>query len=201
MLDADLPAAFKAIIEARYACKAFDPTRSVPEETLSAILELTRRAPTSLNTQPWVAVLVKGEDARARLAEAMMPGNRPKVLSAPLNVVFAADLEPEKLLTPETPDFVRSALPSFVSQSSPEAWAFKQTMMAAQTFLLAAAAHSVQTNPMEGFTTPAAVRDAVGLPAHFSVPVVISVGYEAAPRAKASTRYPLESLFYTDAYK
>ena len=196
-------AAFAAVVNARYACKEFDPSRPVADATVDALLALAQRAPTSFNTQPWVVVVVRDEAARARLVASHAPGNQLKALSAPINLVFAADCEPEKLLNSASPAFVRDALDMFMSQvSSPEAWAFKQTMTAAQTLMLAASAHGLQTNPMEGFRSMQAVRDAVGLPPRYSVPVVISLGYEKARRReKPSTRYPLDSVVHYDTFR
>jgi 3-hydroxypropanoate dehydrogenase len=194
-------ATFAAIVNARYSCKEFS-SRLVSDSTLDALLALTQRAPTSFNTQPWVVVVVRDEAARARLVASLAPGNQLKALSAPINLVFAADCEPEKLLTADSPVFMREALSMFMEQaSSPEAWAFKQTMTAAQTLMLAATAHGLQTNPMEGFRSMQAVRDAVGLPSRYSVPVVIALGYEKARREKPSPRYALDSVVHYDTFR
>lgn len=191
--------AFADIVARRYACKEYDPNRQVPDSVLRTIMDLTQRAPTSFNTQPWIAIVVRDTQAKRRLVDAMAAGNQPKVEAAPLSIVFAADTEPEKLLTPATPEFVRNALPMFVGQcSTPEAWAFKQTMMAVQTFLLAATSHGLATTPMEGFESVQAVRDAVGLPQRYGVPVVVALGFEKAPPAKASVRRPSEDVWFFD---
>lgn len=192
---------FSQLVHARYACKAFDPSKPVDDGALRACLELAQRAPTSFNTQPWVAIVVKGADAKATLSEALAEGNRPKLESAPAAIVFAADMEPEKLLTEATPDFVRNALPLFMEQcTTPEAWAFKQTSFAAGTFMLAATAHGLQTCPMEGFASSTAVRDAVGLPARYAVPLVVAVGHELEPPAKRSPRFDLSSQVFVDTF-
>jgi len=193
--------AFTSLVHSRYACKEFSP-KAVPDDVLRKLMDLTLRAPTSFNTQPWIAVVVRDADAKGKLVAALAPGNQPKAASAPVNIVFAADTEPEKLLDATTPDFIREALPMFMGQcSTPEAWAFKQTMTAAQTFMLAATAHGLATNPMEGFRSIQAVRDAVGLPSRYGVPVVVSLGYEKAPRAKIATRKPVESMWHHDSFK
>lgn len=83
------------------------------------------------------------------------------------------------------------------------AWAFKQTMLAVATFLLAAASLGLDTLPMEGFVSPDAVRDAVGLPARYAVPVVVAVGHAAAPRdaaARASPRRAVGEAWFGDAF-
>lgn len=196
--------AFTKLVNERYACKEFDATRPVSDDLLAKLIELTQRSPTSFNTQPWIAIVVRDPDAKAKLVSALAPGNQPKADSAPVNVVFAADTQPEKLLTDATPDFVKNALPLFMGQcTTPEAWAFKQTSFAASTFMLAATAHGLSTNPMEGFSPKdgqQAIRDAVGLPARYSVPVVISLGYEKARRAKVSVRNPPTAMWYDDKF-
>jgi nitroreductase len=77
-----------------------------------------------------------------------------------------------------------SALLPMPSVSSAEAWAFKNAMLAAQTYMLAATAHGLGTYPMEGFDGRR-VRDACGIPSRYGVPVVIPTGYAAAAGAPA----------------
>lgn len=100
----------------------------------------------------------------------------------------------------DTPARLRQAVPHFIAQSTTrEAWAFKQTMVAASTFLLAATAHGVQTCPMEGFESVEAVALSVGIdPKRYSVPVVVSVGYELAPPKAPSPRFPPAQQWFTD---
>lgn len=196
--------AFTNLVNARYACKEFDPARPVPDALLSKLIELTQRSPTSFNTQPWVAVVVREPAAKAKLVSALAPGNQPKADSSPVNIVFAADTQPQKLFTDATPEFVKNALPLFLGQcTTPEAWAFKQTSFAVSTFLLAATAHGLATNPMEGFSPKEgqkAIREAVGLPERYAVPVVVSLGYEKAPRAKVSVRNSPTAMWYDDKF-
>lgn len=85
----------RAVIEERYACKAFLPT-PVPKATLKEILRLTQRAPTSFNVQPYACILVREQKDRDKLADAMMATNARRVQEAPVVAVFAADLEPTK---------------------------------------------------------------------------------------------------------
>lgn len=161
---------------------------------------LTQRCATSFNTQPWVAVVVQEAEGKQKLVDVFWDGNKSKMESAPVHVVFAGDLEAAKLVKDDAPDFLKQALPVCIGMSSPEAWAMKQTSIAVQTFIYACQAYGLSTNPMEGFKDPNLVREAVGLTARYCVPVVISVGYEAAPREKKSTRYPAKSVWFTDSF-
>jgi nitroreductase len=154
---------------------------------------------------------VRANDVKAQLASAMLTTNQIKVSSAPLAVVFAADLEPSKnvprirelkLADGFPVDFV-DRLDMYLKTFSGEgtehgsmAWAYKQTTFASAAFLYAAAAHGLVTCPMEGFDE-GAVRAAVGLPERYSVPIVISLGYPkqgVAPRV--SNRLEPTEVFF-----
>ena len=50
--------AFRHVVMQRHAAAAFDATRDVSEAILEDIMQLTRRAPSSFNIQPWTCVLV-----------------------------------------------------------------------------------------------------------------------------------------------
>jgi 3-hydroxypropanoate dehydrogenase len=67
--------------------------RPVEDATLQAAWDLAKWGPTAINTVPLRLLVVRGEQARARLAAHMSPGNRDRVLTAPVSVVVAADQE------------------------------------------------------------------------------------------------------------
>ena len=77
-------------------------------------------------------------------------------------------------------------------------YGWKQAALAAQTFMLAASAHGLDTCPMEGLDERW-VRNAVGLPRHYSVPLIIPVGCSLEP-VKLSPRFPPESVFHKDHF-
>ncbi|EGZ13464.1 hypothetical protein PHYSODRAFT_303035 [Phytophthora sojae] len=220
-----------AAIRERFACKSFlsDP---VPDETLREILKLTQvrdpvydvpplqattdlihRAPTGFNTQSYVAIVVRSEEDREKLAGGMIEANVGKVKSAPVSVVFAADTEPSKNVARMqqlnrdngAPEPFVSKIPALVElfsgehdpNVSTEAWAYKQTTFAAATFLYAAQVHGLATCPMEGLDQ-AKVKQALGIPDRYSIPVVVALGHvnpEAKP-AKPSVRFPPSEIFF-----
>ncbi len=77
-------------------------------------------------------------------------------------------------------------------------YSWKQAGLAAQTFMLAASAHGLDTCPMEGFDERW-VRQVVGLPRHFSVPLMIPVGL-TSELTKLSPRFPPEKTFHSNRY-
>lgn len=52
----------------RYATKKMDPTKTVPQEKVDAILDAIRMAPTSSGTQPFEVFLVTNPDVLAKFA-------------------------------------------------------------------------------------------------------------------------------------
>lgn len=85
--------------------------------------------------------------------------------------------------------------------STPETWAVKSTMLAAQTLMLAAAEEGLASLPMEGLDERR-VRRALGIPRRYAIPCAIAIGYatpDAAARPRAG-RFPLAELFRADGF-
>jgi nitroreductase len=234
--DPDAAAAFARLLHGRRSGAPIDAARAVDARTLRALVELTARAPSGFNMQPYTVVLVEAAPARARLAEGAMlgGGNAARVARAPLVAVFAADLDAmasvQEVQAMEAREGQRSAaylrgLPTgaaaFASSQGGGgacasgagaaasaaaalagsalgaltgvplpplavpgiAWAYKQTALAAMTYLLAAASLGLVAHPLEGLD-PARAARAVGLcGTRFSVPLVVATGWPAAAEA------------------
>ncbi|OQR95652.1 nitroreductase family [Thraustotheca clavata] len=84
-------------------------------------------------------------------------------------------------------------VPTYVPVSS---WAYKQTMIAATTFMYAAESHEVGTHLMEGFDETR-LRHILNIPDRYSIPVVIACGYHTneAPVHGRSPRLPLKEFW------
>ncbi|CAE7775433.1 nfsB [Symbiodinium microadriaticum] len=189
----------EAIMRRRFANKKWQANRTVTYDLQQHLLELLLTAPSALNTQPGRLVVVDTEESKRRLAEAMDGPNPHHVLESSFSVVFAADPEPS--LPADAPPFAAQVLRdvSLAQACSDQAWAEKQVMLQAAYFLLAATEHGLATNPMEGFKSKAAVREAVGLPDNYGVAVVVSVGYAQHEVAQASRR-PLREVCFREKY-
>jgi nitroreductase len=66
---ADTVPTFQQVVRDRFSCRAFRPD-AVPRETINNLLEISQRAPSWCNVQPWEVVVTSG-DATARLREAL----------------------------------------------------------------------------------------------------------------------------------
>jgi 3-hydroxypropanoate dehydrogenase len=135
-----------------------------------------KMAPTSANMQPVRIVWVKSPEAKAKLAECVMEGNKAKVLAAPVTAVIGYDIDfHEELpwLFPHT-----DAKSWFEGdETAREAGAFRNSSLQGAYLMLAARALGLDCGPMSGFDQ-AAVNAAffADEPRH-RVNFLCSVGY------------------------
>ncbi len=79
-------------------------------------------------------------------------------------------------------------------------WSLRQAAMAAQSFLLLAAARGLGTCPMEGFD-PRRVRRVLGIPRRFMVALVVTVGRAVAPERPRRLRLPLAEILHQERFR
>jgi 3-hydroxypropanoate dehydrogenase len=77
----------------------------VTDEQLEAVYDLVKWAPTSMNTQPLRIVVLRSEEAKARLLPHMAEGNRAKTAAAPAVALLAADVDFHDELPTQFPHF------------------------------------------------------------------------------------------------
>ena len=179
----------------RYATKAMDPTRKVPQEKLDRILEAARLAPTSSGLQPYEILIVNNPALRAQIRE--VAWNQAQVVDASHLLVFAAwdDYTPERInhmfdLTNEVRGFrnegweayrqqLLATYPGRGTQVNFE-HAARQAYIGFGAAIMAAAFEEVDCTPMEGFD-PAAVDRILNLGARgLRSAVMLPLGYRKA---------------------
>ena len=64
----------------------------VTGDDLRALYDLVKMGPTSANCSPARFVFVSSPDHKARLADLVLPGNKPKVLAAPVTATRSEDV-------------------------------------------------------------------------------------------------------------
>ena len=67
--------------------------RPVPDATLEEVYNLLKWAPTSANSSPARFVFIRTPEGRAKLKQALSPGNVEKTMTAPVTVIVAHDVE------------------------------------------------------------------------------------------------------------
>jgi len=159
--------------EARTANSFTD--EQVTEEQLAAIYDLTKWGPTALNSTPLRVVLVRTDEARARLLPHIAEFNRAKTAAAPLVAILAADTEFTEHLSTLAPHLADPKA-MFADDSSREQTARFNATLQIGYFLIGIRAAGLAAGPMGGF-------DAAGLDAEFFADgrlrslVVVNIGH------------------------
>ncbi len=124
--------------------------KAVSDEQLHAIWNLATMAPTSANMQPVRVVWVKSSEAKAKLVDCVMEGNKAKVDAAPVTAVIGYDI-----------DF-HEELPWLFPHTDAKSWfdgdedgrkegAFRNSSLQGAYLMLAARALGLDCGPMSGF--------------------------------------------------
>lgn len=124
--------------------------KDVPDALLHELYELTKWAPTSANCSPARFVFVKSADAKAKLKDALAPGNVDKTMSAPVTVIVAQDM------------VFYDKLPQLFPHADARSWfagndaliestAFRNATLQGGYLLMAARALGLDTGAMSGF--------------------------------------------------
>ncbi len=175
----------------RYATKKMDPSKTVPDEKVDAILEAISLAPTSSGLQPFEVIVVKDPDTRAKLSAAAM-GQQQLVEGSHVLVFAAWDNYSEERIdsvvaqmaeergASEMLDDYYSRLKALYLPREERAnfeHAARQAYIALGIALTAAAFEEVDATPMEGFD-PEAVDEILGLRARgLRSVLVVPLGY------------------------
>jgi 3-hydroxypropanoate dehydrogenase len=146
----------------------------VTDEQVRAIYDLVKWAPTSMNTQPLRALVIRSQEGRQRLLPHLAEGNRAKTASAPLVVVLAADTDFHHNLArtfPHNP----GAKEAFAEPAMREDFARLNSLLQVGYFIIGVRAAGLAAGPMTGF-------DAAGVDSEFFAEkewkslVVVNVG-------------------------
>ena len=190
-------------MQTRYATKAFDPNRTIPEQDMTSLLDVMRFAPSSVNVQPWHFIVASTDVGKARVnqgAQGPYAYNAPKVQNASHVVVVCSKIHMDddyllSLLEREEQDGRFAKDPSFKQTyhgirstfvnlhryqlKDTQHWMEKQTYLNIGAVLTAAAAMGIDALPMEGFDFPSLDKE-FDLPAqNLSAICVIALGYRA----------------------
>jgi len=126
----------------------FDKTE-ITDERLMQIYELTKMAPTAMNSQPLRVTYVKSPEAKARLLPLIAESNRKKSESASVVAILSADLnfhEHFDILQPQNPN----AKKNFSDPIKREQFARFNASLQAGYFILAVRAVGLDAGPMAG---------------------------------------------------
>ncbi len=198
--------AFASIMGRRYACKRFDPERTVGELERRSILEAGRLSPSSFGLEPWLFVLADSPALKERSRRACF--GQDSVGTADFIVTIAVRCRrhyaPDSEFVSARASRFPGGLPAFLEEycgywehleahSLTEHWARAQGYIACANMMNAAAALGVDSCAIEGFSEPD-VLSALSLdPEDWLVSLVVPFGYRGEDR-RPCIREPLESV-------
>jgi nitroreductase len=177
------------LLAQRWSPRGFDAEHQLDDQTVLALLEAARWAPSAANSQPWrFLVARRGEPAFAQLLAVLSPGNQPWAERASALVLVAAEVVDE--------------------QGKARPWAHYDTGQAVAALSMQAEAIGLSAHQMGGFDAVAAARQ-FGLDAALTPVVVIALGLRdeanplpepyAARETAVRARSPLSSLLLAPA--
>jgi nitroreductase len=179
---------FNEILEKRRAINFFDPDQDVPDELLRKVLAEAAMAPSSFNLQPWKVKILRDPAQKAALRAVAF--DQPKITEAPVVLIVLGDCEGWKEgcpvfenhfkhdMKPEQRDYLVNTTKALYGDTPDASLAFaaKNAGLFAMSFMYDAAAHGLDTHPMDGFDREA-VRKEFNIPKNYWIPMLIAVGH------------------------
>jgi 3-hydroxypropanoate dehydrogenase len=117
---------------------------------LMAVYDLLRFGPTSANCSPARFLFLTTPEAKQRMAQYASPGNKPKVLSAPVTAIIGYDLDFAQKL-PQIFPHDQTAKTWFTDPAVEQTTAFRNGTLQGAYFIIAARAVGLDCGPMSGF--------------------------------------------------
>lgn len=207
-------------IMTKHLTRYFDPTRTIPEDTLQRLLGFLRSAPTSVNVQPnhfYVLATAEGKERLATNLGERFQDNGEKVTNASHTIVvttradlsdshmeqvFAKERADGRFPEPAKQELWESMTWDFLSlrnygYKDLNHWMEKQTYMVVGLTMMAAAELGVEATPLEGFD-PTSVDKAFKIrETGHTTTVLLALGYPDPGRQYTNpiSRFDSDQLF------
>ncbi|WAU74619.1 oxygen-insensitive NAD(P)H nitroreductase [Acinetobacter sp. TR11] len=186
----------------RYATKAYNSEKKIPQTQFEKLLEVLRFSPSSVNIQPWHFLIAETDEAKQRIASALTGNyiyNAAKVLNSSHTLVFCTrtDISAEYLEQLLQQDDVsgrfkdetakqgqRDTRQGYVEFYRNElknlpAWMENQTYLALGQLLFAAGLEGIDATPMEGFDRELINKEFELTEKGLKASVIVSLGYRS----------------------
>lgn len=186
----------------RYATKAYNAEKKIPQAQFDKLLEILRFSPSSVNIQPWHFLVAESDQAKQRIASALTGNyvyNAAKVLHSSHTLVFctrtdiSAEYLEQLLQQDDTSgrfkdeaakqgqrdtrhgyvEFYRNELKNLSS------WMENQTYLALGQLLFAAGLEGIDATPMEGFDRDTLNKEFKLTEKGLKASVIVALGYRS----------------------
>jgi nitroreductase/dihydropteridine reductase len=204
----------------KHLTRYFDPSKTIPEETLQQLLKFLRSTPSSVNVQPnhfYVLATPEGKERLANNLGERFRDNAEKILNAShtiilttradlpdthLEAVFAKERADGRFPDPAKQELWESMTRDFLSlrtygYKDLNHWMEKQTYMVLGMTMMAAAELGVEATPLEGFD-PTSVDKAFKIrETGHTTTVLLALGYPDLAKAYSGpiSRFEADRLF------
>jgi 3-hydroxypropanoate dehydrogenase len=178
------PAAQDLLFREAHTAQKFSP-EPVTEEQLKAVHDLVKFGPTAFNQSPLRVTLVQSPEARARLVELLMDGNKAKTASAPVVAILSADAEFHEELDVLLPAIPNAKDMFFSERTVRERSALANAQLQAAYFIIGARAAGLAAGPMTGADMEGIRKEFLG-DDHLPL-MVVNIGH---PSAEEGAHYP-----------
>ncbi|MCH7388002.1 oxygen-insensitive NAD(P)H nitroreductase [Acinetobacter modestus] len=191
-----------ATAKTRYATKAYDAEKKIPQAQFEKLLEILRFSPSSVNIQPWHFLIAETDEAKQRIASALTGNyiyNAAKVLNSSHTLVFCTrtDISAEYLeqllqqddasgrfkdaAAKQGQRDTRSGYVEFYRNELKNlpAWMENQTYLALGQLLFAAGLEGIDATPMEGFDRKLINKEFELTEKGLKASVIVSLGYRS----------------------
>ncbi len=125
--------------------------KPVADELLHRLYVMLRMAPTAMNCSPARIVFVKSREAKQKLGQALMEGNRAKTLAAPVTAIIGYDTRFYENLPKLMPPIPNARAMFECNTALADSTAFRNGSMQGAYLILAARALGLDCGPMSGF--------------------------------------------------
>ncbi|BAF71879.1 NAD(P)H-flavin oxidoreductase [Sulfurovum sp. NBC37-1] len=200
---------FTKAMQFRHACKLFDETKQIPDETMRYILEAGRTSPSSFGMEPWKFLVIRNEEMKEKLRPICW--NQPQITTCSDLVVILAAIEsvrpqsgiPEKRfarrpLPQEQIDAYIDLYGNFLADtlSTDEktfCWTARQTYITLANMMTAAAYEQIDSCPIEGFEKENVEKLLEIDSSKYQVAVMAAFGYRVNEQSE-QLRLPFEEI-------
>lgn len=202
---------FSEILEKRRATKFFDKEKSLSKETIEAVLNRARLAPSGFNLQSWRFLVVQDEARKIALKKAAF--DQPKVAEASAVVVVCGETNAWKEAERITSDmvtkghfpkeaqggYIKMIENAMAKEQAKRDAVFRDAMLAAATILYSALEEGIVAAPMSGFD-PQKLKETFALPESVIPILLIAMGHEKSPNPKRPMRKELSEILSYDEW-
>jgi len=184
----------------KHLTRYFDPTKTIPDETLQQLLRFLRSAPSSVNVQPNHFYVLSTPEAKEKLAinlgerfsdncekiknasHVIILTTRTDVPDEHIDAVFAKERMDGRFPDPAKQELWESMTRDFLNIRNStykdlDHWMEKQTYMALGMTMMAAAELGVEATPFEGFDRSSVDKAFAIAETGYTTTVLLGLGY------------------------